>query len=99
MKQFKESKLRLIYEDLVIEFESTDELFNDPLFKLIKEKSEHKNRIQELTEQIQLVPTQEIHPLINIENHLGFSINDGNAKEKLNCLSIKIPQILHQLLY
>ena len=40
----------------------------------------------------------EIMLIDNIENHLGFSLNDDDAKSKLNQLSeiIEIPNILYQ---
>lgn len=90
--------LRLIFQDLIIEFESTDEFFNDPIVKSHQKILEREHRIQELYEQQCLFLIRQQRCINRIERDLGFSLNDDNAKIKLDQLSeiIQIPEVLYQ---
>ena len=90
--------IRFIYQDLVIEFETSEDLFNDPLFLLQKQKLESEDVIQKLKSDKNLFDLKENHRISRIENHIGFSLNDDESEFKLNQLSeiIKIQDILYQ---
>ncbi len=90
--------ITFIYQDLIIEFKNADELFNDPLFIMQKERLELENQIREINQEKRLLKIIKEYHISNIEKNLGFSLDDKDAKTKLNHLSktIKIPYILYQ---
>ena len=90
--------LRLIFQDMIIEFESTDEFFSDPIVQLYQKKLEREHRIEELYEQHCLLLIRRQRYISRIESDLGFSLDDDDATDKLKILSdtINIPEILYQ---
>ncbi|MDE0635075.1 MAG: hypothetical protein OXI43_04370 [Candidatus Poribacteria bacterium] len=90
--------ITFIFQDLVMEFETTDELFNDPLFKLISKRFELENQMQETNQQMILSNIRMQHILGVNEKSIGFSLNDDEAKFKLDHLSKtnQIPSVLYQ---
>lgn len=90
--------ITLIYQDLIIEFESTEDLFDDPIVQSYQQKFEREHRIEELYEQHCLLLIRRQRYISRIEKDLGFSLNDDDATEKLKSLSdtINIPEVLYQ---